>query len=268
MTADDVRRALIRISHEIVEKHGGTDGLALVGIQRRGVPLAQRLAAAIETHEGVRPPVGSLDITLPPRRPVDGRSHERRASRARTCRSRSSRARSSSSTTSYTRAAPSAPRWMRSWISGVRRRCAWPCWSTVATVSCRSAPTTWARTCRRHVTRSSSVHLAEIDGARRGRDRAPRTAARPSRNWSIELVGAPPARRRARCLPRTLSRFELATRDAQSTGCGRRRVRDAARPPRSTPLRGAVDTDAALVRDRCTTTGRRDVHPSTVAPRL
>ena len=64
MTADDVRRALVRISHEIVEKHGGVDGLALLGIQRRGVPLAERLAASIETHEGVRPPVGSLDITF------------------------------------------------------------------------------------------------------------------------------------------------------------------------------------------------------------
>ena len=64
MTADDVRRALIRISHEIVEKHGGTDGLALVGIQRRGVPLAERLADAIESHEGTRVPVGALDITF------------------------------------------------------------------------------------------------------------------------------------------------------------------------------------------------------------
>jgi pyrimidine operon attenuation protein/uracil phosphoribosyltransferase len=64
MTADDVRRALVRISHEIVEKHGGTDGLVLVGIQRRGVPLAQRLATAIGEHEGVTPPVGSLDITF------------------------------------------------------------------------------------------------------------------------------------------------------------------------------------------------------------
>ena len=53
MTSDDVRRALIRISHEIVEKHGGTAGLALVGIQTRGVPIAERLAAAIESHEGV-----------------------------------------------------------------------------------------------------------------------------------------------------------------------------------------------------------------------
>jgi pyrimidine operon attenuation protein/uracil phosphoribosyltransferase len=64
MTADDVRRALIRISHEIVEKHGGTDGLALLGIQRRGVPIAERLAASIEAHEGVKLPVGSLDITF------------------------------------------------------------------------------------------------------------------------------------------------------------------------------------------------------------
>ena len=64
MTADDVRRALIRISHEIVEKHGGTDGLALLGIQRRGVPLATRLADSIAEHEGVRPAVGSLDITF------------------------------------------------------------------------------------------------------------------------------------------------------------------------------------------------------------
>jgi pyrimidine operon attenuation protein / uracil phosphoribosyltransferase len=64
MTADDVRRALVRIGHEIVEKHGGTDGLALVGIQRRGVPLAERLAEAIERNEGARLPVGRLDITF------------------------------------------------------------------------------------------------------------------------------------------------------------------------------------------------------------
>ena len=64
MTPDDVRRALVRISHEIVEKHGGTHGLALVGVRRRGVPLAERLAAAIEQNEGVRLPVGALDITF------------------------------------------------------------------------------------------------------------------------------------------------------------------------------------------------------------
>lgn len=64
LTADELRRALVRIGHEIVEKHGGTDHLALVGVLRRGVPLAERIAATIETHEGVRIPVGTLDITF------------------------------------------------------------------------------------------------------------------------------------------------------------------------------------------------------------
>ncbi len=64
MTADDLRRAVVRISHEIIEKHGGTERLALVGIQRRGVPLARRIVDAIEAHEGVRLPVGKLDITF------------------------------------------------------------------------------------------------------------------------------------------------------------------------------------------------------------
>jgi pyrimidine operon attenuation protein/uracil phosphoribosyltransferase len=64
MTADEIRRAVIRISHEIVEKQAGTSGLALVGIQRRGVPIAHRIAGAIEEHEGVALPVGALDITF------------------------------------------------------------------------------------------------------------------------------------------------------------------------------------------------------------
>ena len=64
MTADEIRRATVRLSHEIVEKQAGTDGLALVGIQRRGVPLARRIAGAIEEHEGVTVPVGALDITF------------------------------------------------------------------------------------------------------------------------------------------------------------------------------------------------------------
>jgi pyrimidine operon attenuation protein / uracil phosphoribosyltransferase len=64
MTADEIRRALVRISHEVVEKHGGTTDLALVGIQRRGVPLADRMATAIAEHEGHSVPVGALDITF------------------------------------------------------------------------------------------------------------------------------------------------------------------------------------------------------------
>ena len=64
MTADEIRRATIRLSHEIVEKQAGTDRLMLVGIQRRGVPLARRIAAAIADNEGVDVPVGALDITF------------------------------------------------------------------------------------------------------------------------------------------------------------------------------------------------------------
>jgi pyrimidine operon attenuation protein / uracil phosphoribosyltransferase len=64
MTADEIRRATVRISHEIVEKQAGTAGLALVGIQRRGVPIAARVAAAIADNEGVQVPVGALDITF------------------------------------------------------------------------------------------------------------------------------------------------------------------------------------------------------------
>jgi pyrimidine operon attenuation protein/uracil phosphoribosyltransferase len=63
MGADDLRRALVRIAHEIVERNGGTDDLVIVGVRSRGVPLAARLAALIQEHEGVEVPVGSLDIT-------------------------------------------------------------------------------------------------------------------------------------------------------------------------------------------------------------
>ncbi len=63
LDADDLRRALTRIAHEIVERHGGVEGLVLIGIRTRGVPIAQRLAALIEEHEGTAIPVGSLDIT-------------------------------------------------------------------------------------------------------------------------------------------------------------------------------------------------------------
>jgi pyrimidine operon attenuation protein / uracil phosphoribosyltransferase len=63
LDADDIRRALNRIAHEIVERHGGTEGLVLVGIRSRGVPLAGRLALLIAEHEGASVPVGSLDIT-------------------------------------------------------------------------------------------------------------------------------------------------------------------------------------------------------------
>ena len=62
--ADGLRRAVTRIAHEIIEKNGGAKDLVLVGIRRRGVPLANRIAAKIRAFEGIEVPVGALDITL------------------------------------------------------------------------------------------------------------------------------------------------------------------------------------------------------------
>ena len=59
-----INRALARLASEIVEENHGTNDLYLVGIRRRGVPLAERMADKISDLEGVRPPVGMLDITL------------------------------------------------------------------------------------------------------------------------------------------------------------------------------------------------------------
>lgn len=63
MTADDIRRTLTRIAHEIIERNRILDEIVLVGIHTRGVPLAHRLADIIERHEKVRLPVGALDFT-------------------------------------------------------------------------------------------------------------------------------------------------------------------------------------------------------------
>jgi pyrimidine operon attenuation protein/uracil phosphoribosyltransferase len=64
MDARAVERALARMAREIVELNQGAADLGIVGIQRRGVQLAHRIADEIERAEGHRPPVGSLDITL------------------------------------------------------------------------------------------------------------------------------------------------------------------------------------------------------------
>lgn len=59
-----MKRALTRITHEILEKNGGTDNLVLVGIRTRGIFLAERIAQKMKDFEGVDVPVGELDITL------------------------------------------------------------------------------------------------------------------------------------------------------------------------------------------------------------
>ena len=64
MDEDQIRRSLARITHEIIEKNRGADSICLLGVKRRGVPLAHMLAENIKKFEGVDVPVGNIDITL------------------------------------------------------------------------------------------------------------------------------------------------------------------------------------------------------------
>ena len=64
LTADDIRRAIRRIAHEIICRNRGLENVVLVGMRTRGVPLARRLASAILEFESEQVPVGSLDIGL------------------------------------------------------------------------------------------------------------------------------------------------------------------------------------------------------------
>ena len=64
LDADDISRVISRISHEILEHAHGVHDVTVLGIQTRGVPLAQRIAARMAEIEGVDVPVGSLDITM------------------------------------------------------------------------------------------------------------------------------------------------------------------------------------------------------------
>ena len=64
LTDDEIRRALIRVAHEIMERNGGVEDVVLVGMHTRGVPIAQRIAEFVRQFEGVEVPVGMLDIGL------------------------------------------------------------------------------------------------------------------------------------------------------------------------------------------------------------
>lgn len=61
---EKVHRMLVRMAYQIIEKNHGTDNICLIGIRTRGVPLAERIAQNLERSEGVKVPVGELDITL------------------------------------------------------------------------------------------------------------------------------------------------------------------------------------------------------------
>src|ERR1700721_452458 len=64
ISGSEIERTLVRLAHEILEKNGGVEGLGLVGIRRRGVPIAQRLGKMIYQVEKKKVPVGTLDITF------------------------------------------------------------------------------------------------------------------------------------------------------------------------------------------------------------
>ena len=64
LDGDGIRRALTRIGHEILERNQGSTDVILVGLRRRGVPLANRLATALKQIEGADVPLGELDITM------------------------------------------------------------------------------------------------------------------------------------------------------------------------------------------------------------
>jgi pyrimidine operon attenuation protein/uracil phosphoribosyltransferase len=64
MSASEIDRTVVRLTHEILERNNGLEGLVLVGIRRRGVPLAERLCRKMTEIEKTAPPVETLDITL------------------------------------------------------------------------------------------------------------------------------------------------------------------------------------------------------------
>ena len=64
MDADDVRRAIWRMAHEVIERNHGLDDVVLIGLQTGGVPLAARFAEALQQIEGAEVPVGTLDVAF------------------------------------------------------------------------------------------------------------------------------------------------------------------------------------------------------------
>ena len=164
MDADRMSRALTRIAHEILERNRGVGELALVGIRTRGVPIARRLARALKEINGDDVPTGALDITLYRddlmRHPVGPQPVVRRTEIPFSIDDRKILLVDDVLYTGRTiRAALDAL------IDfGRPRASSWSCSSTAATASCRSRPTTSARTCRRRSRQSVQVPLQEIDG--------------------------------------------------------------------------------------------------------
>ena len=64
MDENDMNRAYVRLAHELIERNRGVKNVVLIGIQRRGVPMAEKIAALVKQYEGEELPVGKLDITF------------------------------------------------------------------------------------------------------------------------------------------------------------------------------------------------------------
>ena len=275
MTADEIRRATVRISHEIVEKQAGTDRSG------SGRHPASRRPARPPDRRGDRrarrrdDPRRRARHHVLPRRPVARRPAAARQGHRPAVRPRTGR-RSCSSTTSSTPAGRSGRRWTRSWTSGGRRRSAWRSSSTAATASCRSGPTTSARTCRPRARRSSgstwprptartaSTSSGVVEAGRRagrgmslrgaGRRRAS-TSRRSSRSTEPPsaagpLGPSPPARPRRVSLARDRARHAHDRRDARGPRPADRQGPGPARHRRDDPLLRSLDPDAGVVRGR------------------
>ena len=239
MSSGDVSRALRRIAHEILERNKGADGLVLLGIPTRGVALAHRLVAGDRRGRGRHGAGGSARHHDAPRRPAPPAGP--RASSTPTSRRAASTTRSSSSsTTCSTPGAPSAPRWTPWPTSAGPGPCGWPCWSTAATASCRSAPTTSARTCRPPAASGSQVRLAEHDGVRRG----PRSAG--------VTADAAPALDATTSTPTTIRHAarRRPSRDARRAAARGQEAAHPARPHRRQPLLRGLHPHPVLLRDR------------------
>ena len=158
---DDLRRTLVRIAHEIVEKNPGRRTIRGRAGDRRH-PHPRRGARPPPARAGrradrLRGPARRPRHLLLPRRPPRPRARApSRSSTARTSTSSSTAARWCSSTTSSSPAAPCARRSTRSSTTAAPTASSSRCSPTAATASCRSAPTTWARTCRPRATSASS----------------------------------------------------------------------------------------------------------------
>ena len=156
-----INRALTRIAHEILERNEGCDNLALVGIVTRGDLLAKQLVDKIEEIEGVRVPLGSLDISFY----RDDFATLRRKSMPAGSTSMLTASASYWWTTSFTPVAPFAPRSMPSWTLVGRAASSSLSSSTAVIESSLSAPISWVRTFLPRMRRMSACICRKSTGA-------------------------------------------------------------------------------------------------------